>query len=121
MNWAAVFAMLLAASGKSFSVLAFYSNHQKYRQRLTDVVYRLTDQKRKTGSVALWTSQRGRKPVLTAEDKANLQRCMDENPDITIEEIREELHFSASYSTIFLNNSFLFFTTCFACFHLCLL
>ena len=32
-------------------------------------VYRLAEQKRKTGSVALRTSQRGRKPVLTAEDK----------------------------------------------------
>ena len=29
-------------------------------------VYRLAEQKRKTGSVALRTSQRGRKPVLTA-------------------------------------------------------
>lgn len=44
-------------------------------------VYRLAEQKRKTGSVALRTSQRGRKPVLTAEDKANIQHCMDESPD----------------------------------------
>ena len=41
-------------------------------------VYRLAEQKRKTGSVALRTSQRGRKPVLTAEDKENIQHCMDE-------------------------------------------
>ena len=54
-------------------------------------VYRLAEQKRKTGSVALRTSQRGRKPVLTAEDKENIQHCMDESPDITIEEIREKL------------------------------
>ena len=63
-------------------------------------VYRLVEQKRKTGSVALRTSQRGRKPVLTAEDKENIQHCMDESPDITIEEIREELNLSASYSTV---------------------
>ena len=63
-------------------------------------VYRLAEQKRKTGSVALRTSQRGRKPVLTAEDKENIQHCMDESPDITIEEIREKLHLSASYSTV---------------------
>ena len=37
-------------------------------------VYRLAGQKRKTGSVALRTSQRGRKPVLTAEDKENIRK-----------------------------------------------
>ena len=63
-------------------------------------VYRLAEQKRKTGSVALRTSQRGRKPVLTAEDKEQIRRCMDDRPDITIEEIREELNLSASYSTV---------------------
>ncbi len=51
-------------------------------------MYRLAEQKRKTGSVALRTSQRGRKPVLTEEDKKNICRCIDERPDITIEEIR---------------------------------
>ena len=63
-------------------------------------VYRLVAQKRKTGSVALRTRQRGRKPVLTAEDKENIRHCMDESPDITIEEIREKLNLSASYSTV---------------------
>ena len=38
-------------------------------------VYRLAEQKRKTGSVALRTNQRGRKPVLTAEDKENIRQC----------------------------------------------
>lgn len=63
-------------------------------------VYRLAEQKRKTGSVTLRTSQRGRKPVLTPEDKANIRCCIDETPDITIEEIREKLNLSASYSTV---------------------
>ena len=64
------------------------------------MVYRLAEQKRKTGSVALRTSQRGRKLVLTTEDKEAIRRCIDEAPDITIEEIREELNLSASYSTV---------------------
>ncbi len=64
------------------------------------MVYRLAEQKRKTGSVALRTSQRGRKPVLTTEDKEAIRRCIDEAPDITIEEIREELNLPASYSTV---------------------
>ena len=63
-------------------------------------VYRLAEQKRKTGSVALRTSQRGRKPVLTAQDKENIRLCIDERPDITIEEIREEMKLCASYSTV---------------------
>ena len=63
-------------------------------------VYRLAEQKRKTGSVALQTSQRGRKPVLTEKDKENIRSYIDERPDITIEEIREKLGLSASYSTV---------------------
>ncbi len=63
-------------------------------------VYRLVKQKRETGSVALRTSQRGRKSVLTAEDKVEIQRCVDEKPDRTINEIREGLGLSASYSTV---------------------
>ena len=64
------------------------------------IVYRLAEQKRKTGSVELRTSQRGRKPALTTEEKANIRDCIDAEPDITIEEIREKLNLSASYSTV---------------------
>ena len=63
-------------------------------------VYRLAQQKRETGSVALRTSQRGRKPALTEEDKRNIRQCVDERPDITINEIRGKLHLMASYSTV---------------------
>lgn len=63
-------------------------------------VYRLVRQKRETGSVVLRTNQRGRKPLLTAEDKEKIHICIDEKPDITIEEIREKLQLSASYSTV---------------------
>lgn len=63
-------------------------------------VYRLVSQKRKTGSIAVQTSQRGRKPVLRAEDREDIRRCIDEKPDITIEEIREQLKLSPSYSTV---------------------
>ncbi len=63
-------------------------------------VYRLAQQKRETGSVALRTSQRGRKPTLTEEDKQNIRQCVEERPDIAINEIREKLHLTASYSTV---------------------
>ncbi len=63
-------------------------------------VYRRVRKKRETGSVALRTSQRGRKPVLTAEDKTKIRQCLDEKPDSTINEIREKLALCASYSTV---------------------
>ncbi len=63
-------------------------------------VYRLVKQKQETGSVALRTSQRGRKPVLTAEEKEKICQCVDEKPDSTVNEIREKLGLSASYSTV---------------------
>ncbi len=59
-------------------------------------VYRLSEQKRKTGSVALRTSQRGRKPLLTEEDKERISACIEETPDITIDELREKLKLTAS-------------------------
>lgn len=63
-------------------------------------VYRLAQQKRETGSVTLRTSQRGRKPTLTEEDKKNIGQCVDERPDITINEIREKVQLRANYSTV---------------------
>ena len=63
-------------------------------------VYRLAQQKRETGSVALRTSQRGRKPALTEENKQDIRQCVEERPDITINEIREKLDLTASYSTV---------------------
>jgi len=63
-------------------------------------VYRLVKQKQETGSVVLHTGQRGRKPVLTAEDKEKIRQCMEEKPDSTIQEIREKLEHCASYSTV---------------------
>ncbi len=38
--------------------------------------------------------------VLTQKIKKNIRQCIDEKPDITIEEIREKLSLSASYSTV---------------------
>ncbi len=38
--------------------------------------------------------------MLTAEEKEEIRQCVDEKPDRTIKEIREELRLSASYSTV---------------------
>ncbi len=63
-------------------------------------VYRLVEQKRKTGSVALRTSQRGRKPLLTQADQARICECIEKTPDISIDELREKLKLKVSYSTV---------------------
>lgn len=63
-------------------------------------VYRLFKQKQESGSVALRTNQRERKSILTAEDKEKIHQCVDGKPDITVNEIRDELGLSASYSTV---------------------
>lgn len=63
-------------------------------------VYRLVAQKRKTGSVELQVSKRGRKPILSEEDKQKIAQLIDEQPVITIDEIRETLSLRASYATV---------------------
>ncbi len=63
-------------------------------------VYRLVEQKRKTGCIVLRTSQRGRKALLTQEDQARIRECIEETPDISIDELREKLKLNASYSTV---------------------
>ena len=54
-------------------------------------VCRLERQKKATGSVALRTSQRGRKPALSNENLKAIDEAIQERPDITIDEIIEKL------------------------------
>ena len=64
-------------------------------------VYHLVMRKRRTEERgAVQTSQRGRKPLLTPQDKEKIRGCIDEKPDVTINELREKLDLSASESTV---------------------
>ena len=63
-------------------------------------VYHMAERKRKTGSVALRTSQRGRKQLLNDEDKQHVRQCIDETPDITLAELRTKLGLKASIQTL---------------------
>lgn len=63
-------------------------------------VYHLAEQKRKTGSVALRTSHCGRKPVLNDEDRKRISQRIDEQPDITLAELRTALGLKASVQTL---------------------
>ena len=63
-------------------------------------VYRLERQKKRTGSVKLRTNQRGRKPLLSQEDLSNIDKTIQEQPDITIDEIIKKLNLNASNETV---------------------
>ena len=63
-------------------------------------VYRLARQKKRTGSVKLRTNQRGRKALLSQEDLSNIDKTIQEQPDITIDEIIKKLNLNASNETV---------------------
>lgn len=66
----------------------------------TSTVYRLEGQMKKTGSVELQTSQRGRKPSLTEENLQNIDQLVTDQPDITVDEIIEKLELPVSNETV---------------------
>ena len=86
-------------------IKAFETNHNA--QEIADIfsvskstVYRLAEQKKKTGTVALRVSQRGRKSLLTDKDLEHIKEEIQARNDITIEELRQVLNLQASYSTV---------------------
>ena len=66
----------------------------------TSTVYRLSVQMKKTGSVDLQTSQRGRKPTLTDKVLREIDQLIIAQPDITIDEIIEKQGLSVSNETV---------------------
>ncbi len=66
----------------------------------TSTVYRLEKQMRETGSVKTRTSQRGRKHALTPEELQNIDRVVQQEPDITINEIMDTLQLKVSDETV---------------------
>lgn len=63
-------------------------------------VYAHVNEMRKTGSVAVRTSQRGRKSILTQKDLDNIKNVIIKQPDITIREIKEKLSLPVSEENI---------------------
>ncbi len=66
----------------------------------TSTVYRLFRQKKATGSVKLKTNKRGRKLSLSSEDLSNIDKAIQKQPDITIEEIIEKLDLHVTNETV---------------------
>ena len=63
-------------------------------------VYRLAEQKAKTGSVDLRGSRRGRKRVLGQEALEKIAKTIDARPDITLAEIVEKLELPVGIETV---------------------
>ena len=66
----------------------------------TSTVYRLEKRTRETGCVETRPSQRGRKPVLSQKDIQNIDLLIQQQPDITINEILEKLQLHVSDETV---------------------
>ena len=63
-------------------------------------VTRLIRQMKETGSVEPKTYLRGRKPSLSEEDLQNIDNLLQEQPDITISEIKDTLNLTVCEETI---------------------
>jgi len=63
-------------------------------------VYRLAEQKAKTGSEDLRVSQRGRKRVLKNRDLEKIAETIEAQPDITLSEIVEKLDLPVGIETV---------------------
>ncbi len=63
-------------------------------------VYEHVRQMRETGSVAVRTSERGRKPILTQKNLDDIKNVIIQQPDITIHEIKEKLNLPVSEENI---------------------
>ena len=66
----------------------------------TSTVYRLVKRMRETGSVETRTSLRGRKPSLSRKDIRNIDCLIQQQPDITINEIIDTLQLHVSDETV---------------------
>ena len=66
----------------------------------TSTIYRLRKQMEMTGSVETRTSLRGRKPVLSNDDIVHIDNLIQQQPDITINEIMDTLQLKVSDETV---------------------
>jgi len=63
-------------------------------------IYRLLRQERETGDITPRTHQRGRKPTLDARHLEELSQLILSRPDITLQEMKDELNLPLGISAI---------------------
>lgn len=79
-------------------IVAAYDRGDGTRQQIADrynvslgMVKKLLQQRRLTGDIASRHRYSGRKPKITAKHQQHLNRLVGEWPDMTLEELREEI------------------------------
>ena len=60
----------------------------------------MAERKSATGSVALRLHNHGRKKLLSSDDTAHIRTCIELQPDITLQEIKEKLGLAVSVPTM---------------------
>jgi transposase len=71
----------------------------RYRVSL-GMVKKLLAQRKKTGDIAARHHEAGRKPLFTAAHRRHLGRLIDEQPDITLAEMRQALELKCTLPAI---------------------
>lgn len=96
---------MLHNEARNLLVEAYEKTHDAKRIALAygvsvPTVYRLAEQKARTGSIDLRVSKRGRKRVLVQEDLEKIAKAIEEQPDITLAEIVEKLNLPVGIETV---------------------
>ncbi len=87
-------------------VLEAYDKHHNVKEVAksfsvdTSTVYRLLEQRRRTGSVETRTYLRGRKSSLDEENLKRIRKLVEEQPDITLQRIIDTLELQVCIETV---------------------
>ena len=88
--------LIVKAYEKSHNATEVAKNFSVSRTTVYDHVNRM----RKTGSVAVQTGKRGRKPILSQQQLDEIAKIIINQPDISIHEIKEKLNLPVSEENI---------------------
>ena len=88
-------------------ILASYDAGEGTRQDIAErykvslgTVKKLLSRRKQTGDISCWYTHCGRKPYFTEELRGRIKELLRTRPDITLEELREQLHLECSLPAI---------------------
>lgn len=92
---------MLSTEVRELMVKAYEKTHNARNYSVSrTTVYSHVNQMRETGSVAVQTSKRGRKPILSQQQLDEIAETITSQPDVTIHEIKEKLNLPVSEENI---------------------
>lgn len=72
---------------------------ERYKVSL-GIVKKILSRRKQTGDISCWYNHCGRKPYFTEELRGRIKELIRKRPDITLEELREELRLECSLPAI---------------------